>query len=132
MTSSVFVIRRSIFLMILVIHFDLFPCFSIQVIAAIGLTVHFEYRQFLHVASTAIKELFHEPTDAFWTGKAMDLLYNGIEIDCSTKNPLAKLACNEIRKNKNPMIQKTNRTHMKFSILGGVSFHIYLLRLLSL
>lgn len=121
------------------IHFDAFSFFSFQVIAAIGLTVHFEYRQFLHVASTAIKEIFHEPTDAFWTGKAMDLLYNGIEIDCSTKNPLAKLACNEIRKNKNPMIQKMNRTQMKFSILGGVSpihspysFHIYLLRMLFL
>ncbi|XP_055302266.1 sensory neuron membrane protein 1-like [Sitodiplosis mosellana] len=92
------------------------------VIAAIGLTVHFEFRQFLHVASTAIKEIFHSPTDAFWTGKAMDLLYNGIGIDCSTKNPLAKLACNEIRKSKNPMIQKMNRTQMKFSILGGVNF----------
>lgn len=124
--------------MILVLHCDVFSFFSFQVIAAIGLTVHFEYRQFLHVASTAIKEIFHGPADAFWTGKAMDLLYNGIEIDCSTKHPLAKLACNEIRKNKNPMIQKMNRTQMKFSILGGVSlihsaysFCIHLLRLLS-
>lgn len=91
-----------------------------QVITAMGLTVHFEFRQFLHVASTAIKEIFHEPKDAFWTGKAMDLLFNGIDIDCSTTNPLAKLACSEIRKSKNQMIQKVNRTQMKFSILGGV------------
>lgn len=90
-----------------------------------GLTVHFEFRQYLHVASTAIKEIFHKPTDAYWSGPAMDLLFNGIEIDCSTTNPLAKLACNEIRKTKNPMIQKMNKTQMKFSILGGV-WHILL------
>lgn len=53
-----------------------------QVITAIGLTVHFEFRQFLHVASTAIKEIFHSPQDVFWEGRAMDMLVDGIEIDC--------------------------------------------------
>lgn len=39
-----------------------------------GLTVHFELRSLMRVAKSAIKEIFHDPTDAFWTGRAMDLL----------------------------------------------------------
>lgn len=91
-----------------------------EVITTIGLTVHFQYRQFIHVGIAAIKELFHEPEDAFWTGRAMNLLFDGIEIDCSTTNPLAKLACAEISKNKSPTIQLITTKKMKFSLLGGV------------
>lgn len=83
--------------------------------------MHFEYQQFMHVAVAAIKEIFQEPTDAFWTGRVMDILFDGIEIDCTTKNPLARIACKEIRTNKNPAIQLIDQTHMKFSLLGGVS-----------
>lgn len=90
------------------------------VIAAIGLTVHFEFRNFLHVAVAAINEIFNEPTDVFWTGRAMNLLFDGIEIDCSTTNPLAKLACTQMRKNKNQAIQQIDKNRMIFSVLGGV------------
>lgn len=91
-----------------------------EVLNSIGLAVHFEYRQFLHVAKAAIKELFHEPTDVFWTGRVMDLLFDGIEIDCDTTDPLARLTCNQIRKEKNPAIQPSHGKNMKFSLLGGV------------
>lgn len=85
--------------------------------------MHFEYEQFMRVAIAAIKELFHNPTDAFWTGRAMALLFDGIEIDCNTTVPLAKLACNEIIKAKNPSIQSINNSKkLKFSLLGGVIF----------
>lgn len=91
------------------------------VLNGIGLAVHFEYRQFLNVAIAAIKELFHEPTDVFWTGRAMDLLFDGIIIDCNTTVPLAKLTCNQIKKSGNPAIQPLPDKKLKFSILGGVS-----------
>lgn len=94
--------------------------FDVKVLTSIGLAVHFEYRQFLHVAIAAIKELFHEPADAFWTGRVMDLLFDGIEIDCDTIDPLAKLTCNQMLKMKNPTIQQTNGKKLKFSLLGGV------------
>lgn len=88
--------------------------------------MHFEYEQFMRVAIAAIKELFHNPTDAFWTGRAMALLFDGIEIDCNTTVPLAKLACNEIIKSKNPSIQSINSKKLKFSLLGGVIFALTL------
>lgn len=91
-----------------------------EVLNSIGLAVHFEYRQFLNVAKTAIKEIFHEPKDAFWTGRVMDLLFDGIEIDCDTDVPLAKLTCNQMRNIKNPAIRPSDGRKLKFSLLGGV------------
>lgn len=92
-----------------------------EVLAGIGLTVHSEFRQFLHVAVAAIKEIFYEPADAFWTGRAMSLLSDGIDIDCDVTNPLSRIACKEMRKSGNPAIQLIDQTHMKFSLIGGVS-----------
>lgn len=96
-----------------------------EVLNAIGLAVHFEYRQFMHVAKAAIKELFHEPSDVFWTGRVMDLLFDGIEIDCDTNDPLAKLTCNQMRKIKNPAIQPADGKKLKFSLLGGVKLNFF-------
>lgn len=96
---------------------------NVEVLNSIGLAVHFQYRQFLNVAKTAIKEIFHEPTDVFLTLRAMDLLIDGIEIDCDTNVPMAKLACNEIRRAKNPAIQPFEGKKLRFSVLGGVKSH---------
>lgn len=41
------------------------------VLIGIGMTVHFEFRQFMHVAIAAIKEVFNEPKDVFWTGNVI-------------------------------------------------------------
>lgn len=57
--------------------------FRIEVLNSIGMAVHFEYRQFLNAARVAIKEIFHEPTDVFWTGRVMDFLVDGLE-NCRT------------------------------------------------
>lgn len=96
-----------------------------KVINGIGLAVHFEHQQFIHVAVAAIKELFHNPSDAFWTGKAMNLLFDGIKIDCSTKNPLAKVACGEMKSGDHQAIRQLDNQYLSFSLLGGVCF-IYL------
>lgn len=97
----------------------------IEVIVGIGLAVHYEHQQFMHVAIAAIKELFHSPADAFWTGRAMDLIFDGIDIDCSSKDPLARIACGEIKRG-GPAIVRANETTYKFSLLGGVSvFQIF-------
>lgn len=41
----------------------------------------------------AIKEIFHQPTTAFWTGKVMDLLFNGFDVDCKSEDFNAKTVC---------------------------------------
>lgn len=83
--------------------------------------VHFEFPQFMHVAVAAINDLFNEPVDVFWTGKSMDLLFNGIEIDCNVTNPLTKIACREIRKRKDSSFIHLDNDKFLFSMFGGVS-----------
>lgn len=54
----------------------------------------------------------------------MDLIFDGIIINCDTTDPLTKVACNQIRKSKNPTIQPAEGKKLKFSLMGGVSFII--------
>lgn len=91
------------------------------VINGIGLAVQAEHKQFMHVAIAAINAMFHKPSDAFWTGRAMDLIFDGINIDCSSKDPLVRIACKEIDRNGGATIIRANETTFKFSMLGGVS-----------
>lgn len=79
-----------------------------------------EFREYMNVAATAIKHIFHEPTDVFWTGKAMDLLFNGIDIHCNATNTLAKLACSQIMERNDPNFQQIGDKRLRFSLLGGV------------
>lgn len=79
----------------------------------------------MHVAVAAIREIFHSPGDAFWTGRAMDLLFNGMEIDCSTKSPLARLVCAEFYSSERKQFKPINDETFAFSLFGGVCFSIY-------
>lgn len=99
-----------------------FPNENETVLIGIGLTVHFEFRQFMNVAKAAIKEIFHEPTDVFWTGRAMDLMFNGIIIDCDVTNSLAKIACREIRNRSDPTFKSLDNGKLLFSMFGGVRY----------
>lgn len=97
-----------------------------EVLNSIGLAVHFEYRQFLHVAKAAIKELFHEPTDVFWTGRVMDVLFNGIEIDCDVSTTYAKIACEEIQDRQPDKFKPLDNGKYLFSMFGGVRLEMIL------
>lgn len=89
------------------------------------MTVHFEFRQFMRVAKSAIKEIFHEPTDVFWTGRAIDLMFHGIQIDCDVDKAMAQVACGEIRDRKDPHFRTLDNGKMMFSIFGGVGFFLH-------
>lgn len=79
----------------------------------------------MHVAKAAIKEIFHEPTDVFWTGRVMDLLFHGILIDCDVTNSLAKIACSEIRKRNDTTFKPLDNGKLLFSMFGGVRFELF-------
>lgn len=84
--------------------------------------MHFEFRQFMRVAKSAIKEIFHDPTDVFYTGRVMDLLFDGIQIDCDVDKAMAKVACDEITDRKDPKFRILDNGKMMFSMFGGVRF----------
>lgn len=37
--------------------------------------------------------MYHQPKTAFWTGKVMDLLFNGFDVDCTSEDFNLKTVC---------------------------------------
>lgn len=67
----------------------------------------------------AIKAMFHDPADAFFTGRLMDLLYDGVPVDCSSKEVAAIAVCTTLE--SEPAIRKIDDEHFAFSLFAGVS-----------
>lgn len=87
------------------------------------LATNYEKKPFLPKVEVAVKNLFNEPADAFYTGKVMDLLFDGVSIDCSSKEDTTVAVCLQLE--DAPAVRRIDEDHLAFSILGGVSFSIY-------
>lgn len=85
-----------------------------------ALAVNIEQQSLIPLAAAAIEELFHSPKEIWWTGTAMDLMFNGIPIDCTSRKQQAKIVCMELKARGGQAIQKIDDKHFKFSLLGGV------------
>lgn len=68
----------------------------------------------------ALTQIF-EPKTPFLTARAMDILFDGIGIDCSKSQFEASSLCSALESER--AIKVVNDTYLKFSILGGVSLH---------
>lgn len=77
----------------------------------------------LPLISKAVDLIFHEPKDIFWTGKAMDIMFNGILLDCSSTDFNAKAACSVFEGGEIKAVWPAEEpdAHFKFAIFGGVS-----------
>lgn len=72
--------------------------------------------------SKAVNIIFHNPKSIFWTGKAIDILFDGIPIDCSSTDFNSKATCSVFGSGDVKSIQKTDDPDVyKFSLFGGVS-----------
>lgn len=87
----------------------------------LALAVNVDKQAMLPTIATGINLLFHEPTDPFWTGRVMDLLYDGIPIDCSSDEFTAKAICSQFDSPDMKAIKKVDDTTFSFSFFGGVS-----------
>lgn len=92
------------------------------VLVSIGLGVNVDRKPMLPMASTAIKEIFHDPVHPFWTGRAMDLLFDGIPLDCSSTNFNAKAICSVFETGEVQAITQVDANTFKFSFFGAVSW----------
>lgn len=70
------------------------------------------------MAMKALTEIF-KPTTPFLTARAMDILFDGVGIDCSSQAFEARSLCSVMEGEK--AIKVVNETYLRFSILGGVS-----------
>lgn len=75
----------------------------------------------LSLASQAINSIFHQPKEPFWSGRAMDYLFDGIEIDCTSKDFAAKAVCSIFGSGQVKSIEPLRDNFYKFSIFGAVS-----------
>lgn len=91
------------------------------VIMNMGLAVNVDRKPMLSLVAKAINILFHEPQDAFWTGRIMDLLYDGIPIDCSSDDFIAQATCGIFGDGDVKSIQRVDDHTFKFSFFGGAN-----------
>lgn len=92
-----------------------------------GLAVNVDKKPLLPVIAKGIKDIFHDPVTPFWTGRVMDLLFDGFEIDCSSQNFEAQAICSQLGSGDVQAIKIIREDLFKFSMLGGVSitFFVY-------
>lgn len=95
----------------------------ILVIAGGLLAANIERPALLSRIENGFNNLFHEPADAFYTGRVMDILFNGVTIDCTVNEPFTSAICSHLE-GQSLSIGKIDENHLKFSIFGNVSLCI--------
>lgn len=84
------------------------------------LATNIDKQPMLPMVEIGMKNLFNDPADAFFTGRVMDLLYDGIVVDCTSTNQVAIALCLNFENEK--AFKKLDDGKMKFSMFSGVSF----------
>lgn len=85
------------------------------------MAVNVDKKPMVGLVAKSINEMFHHPKDMFWTGRVMDVLFDGIPIDCSSEAFEAKAACSVFQSGEVPAIKPVNDTHFSFSLFAAVS-----------
>lgn len=89
-------------------------------IMGMSLAVNVDKKPLLDMTASALKAMFHDPATPFWTGRVMDLLFDGFDIDCSAEDFAAKATCAVLSSGDVSAIRVVNATSLKFSLMGGV------------
>lgn len=89
--------------------------------AGMVLAVNVDKKPMVSLVSKAIDHLFHEPKDMFWTGRVMDMLFDGVPIDCSSSDFNAKAVCSVFESGDVSAVRKHDDDTFMFSLFAGVS-----------
>lgn len=96
-----------------------FPCeFEWIVIATMLLTLNVDKKPMLPMIKSAIDILFNSPQHMYYTGRAMDILFDGIPIDCSSDEFQAKAVCSVFESGEVKAVRPISSTHYAFSLLA--------------
>lgn len=89
------------------------------------MTLNVDKKPMIPMISLAIDRIFNNPKDMFWTGRVLDVLFDGIPVDCSnTEDFQTKAVCGVFESGEVKAVQPHNDTHFKFSLFQAVSlFH---------
>lgn len=86
-----------------------------------ALALNVDKKPMLPLAAKAIDGIFHNPTHPFWTGRVMDYLFDGVEIDCTSEEFEVKATCSVFETGEVKAIQPLRENFYKFSVFGAVS-----------
>lgn len=94
------------------------------ILTGMAIIVKTDRAPMLPLVSKAIIEMF-KPTSFLSELRAMDVLFRGVPIDCSSENFAAQAVCTALD-GSSTNIKKLNESHFQFSFMGGViNFTIY-------
>lgn len=80
----------------------------------------------LTIANRGIPHLYNHPKNIFLTAKARDILFEGVVLNCTSKDFAAVALCTGIRMNSKGL-HKVNDNIFKFSFFGVVSWYLFML-----
>lgn len=80
----------------------------------------------LKMVNKAVNSIFHQPKDPFWSGRVMDYLFDGIEIDCTSEDFAAQAVCSVLDSGEAKIVQPLREGFYKFSVFGAVSLVLYI------
>lgn len=73
------------------------------------------------LVNKAIPYLYPDQTSAFMMGTANDIMWNGLDINCTAGEFAAVAICSQIRQNS-ASLHKISKDHFKFSLFGVVCY----------
>lgn len=87
------------------------------------MTINVDRAPMLPLVAKAIQEIFHNPKDIFFRGKVMDLLFHGVDVDCTSTDFNAKATCSAFEGGDVKTVTPSDVEDIyKFSLFGAVSF----------
>lgn len=87
---------------------------------AMALAVNVDRGDLLPLVNNAMNDLLNHPKDIFYKGTVWDLLYSGVELDCSGEGFEVTAACSEFDSGEYGQIRRLNETTFKFAMFGNV------------
>ncbi|XP_014214799.1 sensory neuron membrane protein 1-like isoform X2 [Copidosoma floridanum] len=85
---------------------------------AMVMTIVREKASMIPLVSKAVDSIFKNPDNVFVRVKAMDVIVNGLPIDCTVKDLAGSAVCSEIKKNSDELM-KDDEDMFRFSLIGA-------------
>lgn len=85
------------------------------VIAPMLMAINVDKKPMLSLLKSAVDVMFNNPQHMFYTGRVMDILYDGIPIDCSSEEFSAQAVCSAFASGEVKAARPHNATHYALS-----------------
>lgn len=83
------------------------------------LAINVDRKPLLPTLKTAVDIIFNSPQHMFYTGRVMDILFDGIPVDCSSDEFEAKAVCSAFATGEVKAARPIDDTHYAFSLLAA-------------